>query len=270
MLALAPGIGDVDIVLASELLEAGRTIAAGFVTPDRTADDRLDQPLLPGGRADGDGRRPLRQRTAASRRSRSMRSLTSWSTWRRWRKQSGAMVNAVMLGIIAGCGRLPIPADAFEGAIRADGKAVDSNLKGFRAGLDAAQQASVTVPAAVDASQTVTYGAAPALRALQRHRSPTMPAAARDVVRRGRPPARRLSGRRPMRGSTSNGSAPIRTRRRARAVPAGRLLREVARHLAVRMSYEDVIRVAAGQDRSGADGRASPPRWASSRASRSR
>src|SRR5882724_2971813 len=36
ILALAPGVGDVDMVLASELLEAGRAIAAGFVTPDRT------------------------------------------------------------------------------------------------------------------------------------------------------------------------------------------------------------------------------------------
>ena len=36
VLALAPGVGDVDIVLASELLEAGRCIASGFVTPDRT------------------------------------------------------------------------------------------------------------------------------------------------------------------------------------------------------------------------------------------
>ena len=34
--ALAPGIGDVDLVVASELMEAGRAIAAGFVTPDRT------------------------------------------------------------------------------------------------------------------------------------------------------------------------------------------------------------------------------------------
>ena len=34
-----------------------------------------------------------------------------------------------------------------------------------------------------------------------------------------------------------------------RAQAGGRLLREAARHLAVRMSYEDVIRVAAGQDR---------------------
>src|SRR5258708_26709562 len=36
ILALAPGIGDVDLVVASELMEAGRAIAGGFVTPDRT------------------------------------------------------------------------------------------------------------------------------------------------------------------------------------------------------------------------------------------
>ena len=36
VLALAPGVGDVDLVVASELLEAGRAIANGFVTADRT------------------------------------------------------------------------------------------------------------------------------------------------------------------------------------------------------------------------------------------
>src|SRR6185295_12988845 len=36
VLALAPGVGDVDIVVASELMEAGRAISMGFVTTDRT------------------------------------------------------------------------------------------------------------------------------------------------------------------------------------------------------------------------------------------
>ena len=36
VLALAPGVGDVDVMMASELMEAGRAVAAGFVTPDRT------------------------------------------------------------------------------------------------------------------------------------------------------------------------------------------------------------------------------------------
>ena len=59
VLALAPGVGDVDIVLASELLEAGRAIASGFVTPDRTLMIASTSALLSGGREDGDGRRPL-------------------------------------------------------------------------------------------------------------------------------------------------------------------------------------------------------------------
>ena len=47
-----------------------------------------------------------------------------------------------MLGTIVGAGALPIPAEAFEAAIRADGKAVDANLRGFRAGFAAARAGS--------------------------------------------------------------------------------------------------------------------------------
>src|SRR6516165_195871 len=36
VLALTPGVGDIDIAVASELLEAGRTVASGFVTRERT------------------------------------------------------------------------------------------------------------------------------------------------------------------------------------------------------------------------------------------
>ena len=58
-------------------------------------------------------------------------------------RKTGAFINSVMLGIIAGSGRLPIPVEAFEAAIRADGKGVDGNLRGFRAGLEAVQNAGV-------------------------------------------------------------------------------------------------------------------------------
>ena len=62
-------------------------------------------------------------------------------------RRAGAMVNAVMLGALAGCGRLPIPLEAFEAAIRRDGKAVESNLRGFRAGLAAARDPAPSAPA---------------------------------------------------------------------------------------------------------------------------
>ena len=82
VLALAPGIGDVDIVLASELLEAGRAIAAGFVTPDRTLviASTARSYLVVEKMAMGDGRydnAPDRGRSSSIRR------RTCCSTWRR-------------------------------------------------------------------------------------------------------------------------------------------------------------------------------------------
>ena len=51
-------------------------------------------------------------------------------------------LNAVLLGAIAASGVLPIAADAFRAAIRAEGKAVDANLRGFEAGLARCQAPS--------------------------------------------------------------------------------------------------------------------------------
>ena len=153
VLALAPGIGDVDIVLASELMEAGRTIAAGFVTPDRTLmiASTTRSYLVVEKMAMGDGRYDSARLIKAVEDHAQAHLLIDMETLAR---QSGAMINAVMLGIIAGCGRLPIPAAAFESAIRADGKAVETNLRGFRAGLDAAQQAKRRAPRVAPASAT--------------------------------------------------------------------------------------------------------------------
>jgi hypothetical protein len=58
VLALMPLPGDVDLVLASELMEAGRAVQRGLVTPDRTTLDRLDAPRLFDRREERDGRRP--------------------------------------------------------------------------------------------------------------------------------------------------------------------------------------------------------------------
>ena len=134
VLALTPGVGDIDIAVASELLEAGRTVANGFVTPERTtmiaSTSRfyaMDEKI-----AMGDGRvdpQRLREAIEANAREALLIDMEALA------KQSGSIVSAVMLGAIAGCARLPIPADTFEAAIRKDGKAVDANLRGFRAGL---------------------------------------------------------------------------------------------------------------------------------------
>src|SRR5258708_25239833 len=58
-------------------------------------------------------------------------------------RDNGSVINAVILGAIAGTGVLPIPAETFERAIRAEGKSVDANLRGFAYGLKASKGAIV-------------------------------------------------------------------------------------------------------------------------------
>src|SRR6516162_7430651 len=226
-------------VLASELMEAGRTIAGGFVTPDRTLviASTARSYLVVEKMAMGDGRYDSARLLKAVETHAQSHLLLDMDALA---KQSGAMINAVMLGLVAGCGRVPIPAAAFERAIRADGKAVDANLTGFRSGLDAATKANAPGAADGAAKDDRAAAGADALAALER--AIVMPAAARDVVLAG---AQRLVAYQDLAYAQLyvDRLAPIRAAD-ARIGVGGRLVKETARHLAVRMSYEDVIRVA--------------------------
>jgi indolepyruvate ferredoxin oxidoreductase beta subunit len=220
-------------------MEAGRAIASGFVTPDRTLmiASTARSYLVVEKIAMGDGRYDSPRLIKAVEDHAQEHLLLDMEALA---GQSGAMINAVMLGIIAGCERLPISAASFEAAIRADGKAVDTNLKGFRAGLKAVQEANFKRAEA--AAPTRPHPAAAALAELERTVLDTMPASARDIIVEG---ARRLERYQNLAYARLylERLAPVRAAdERARA--GGRLLRESARHLAVRMSYEDVIRVA--------------------------
>jgi indolepyruvate ferredoxin oxidoreductase, beta subunit len=107
VLALTPGVGDIDIAVASELLESGRTIANGFVTPDRThvisslsRFYAMDEKIAMGdGRFDQDRLIKIINEHAKDALLVDMDTLA---------KQSGSIINAVMFGAIAGCGRLPL------------------------------------------------------------------------------------------------------------------------------------------------------------------
>ena len=236
ILALAPGVGDVDLVVASELMEAGRAIVGGFVTPDRTTTiaSTSRSYLVVEKMAMGDGRYDQQRLVQAVQRNSKDALLLDLEAIAR---QSGAMINAAMLGAIAGAGALPIPAEAFEAAIRADGKAVDANLRGFRAGFAAAQ--SGTRAEYVPGKRS--RAAASSLTDLESEVG-RMPEPARAFMTEG---VRRLAAYQDLAYARLylDRLAPIRDAD-AKAGADGQLLAETARHLAVRMSYEDVIRVA--------------------------
>jgi indolepyruvate ferredoxin oxidoreductase, beta subunit len=239
VLGLAPGVGDVDVVAASELMEAGRCIAAGFVTPDRTLmiASTSRSYLVLEKMAMGDGRYDSLRLTKAVAQHAQAHLLIDMEALA---DQAGAMINAVMLGLIAGSGRLPLTAYDFEAAIRHDGKAVDLNLKGFRAGLTAARPTEAAQPQAGSGERASIVSSS--LGDLERTIRDTMPVPARDVIIEG---ARRLAAYQDIayaRLYLDRLAAIHAADERAKA--GGRLLAAVARHLAVRMSYEDVIRVA--------------------------
>ena len=236
ILALAPGVGDVDLVVASELMEAGRAIAGGFVTPERTTTIASTgrSYLVVEKMAMGDGRYDQDRLIAAVENNSQKALLLDLEAVAR---EAGAMINAVMLGAIAGADALPIPGTAFEAAIRADGKAVDANLRGFRAGFIAARTGSRRQADPLKRR----HGPSAAVAAFESEIA-AMPQPARAVVSEG---VRRLTAyqdaayaRLYLDRVAKIGDAD------ALASADGRLLAATARHLAVRMSYEDVIRVA--------------------------
>jgi indolepyruvate ferredoxin oxidoreductase, beta subunit len=256
VLALAPGIGDVDMVVASEFLEAGRAIAGGFVTSDRTlviaSTHRFH--AIAEKVAMGDGRFDAAKLMSAVETNANAHVLFDMSAVA---ARARAMVNSVMLGAIAASGRLPIPAEAFEAAIRG-GKSSEANLRGFAAGFEAArggETGAVEVPHG-RSSPSPPKGGEGACCDVRQRQSPSTAAiisdlaaeaahfgAAADIVAEG---VRRLTA------YQDAAYARLYLDRLAhvdnadrRAGAQGRLTREVARHLALRMSYEDVIRVAA-------------------------
>ncbi len=236
VLALAPGIADIDVMVASELMEAARTVAAGFTTPDRTLAiaSRARSLVMDEKIAMADGRHDSAQLAQAIAQRSHQHILLDMD---KIAAGVGAMVNAVMLGALAGCRRLPIPEEAFEAAIRLDGKAVESNLRGFRAGLAAARD-----PAANAVTTNVRPADAAAALPDFEPEILALPAAARDVAIEGTRRLVRYQNAAYARLYLDR-LAPIGAAD-AQSGAGGRLLAETARQLALRMSYEDVVKVA--------------------------
>jgi indolepyruvate ferredoxin oxidoreductase beta subunit len=229
VLALNAAPGEVDLVVASELLEATRAIGAGYVTPDRTlliaSSARvftIDEKA-----AMGDGRLDERRMMDLARRFSRRAVIADFAAIA---TQAKAPLSAVLLGAIATSEVLPIPAEAFRAAIRAEGKAVDANLAGFEAGRGSGVGSDPIARPAI-ATRTGEEGLTPLLV--------PFPAEARAVIAEG---VSRLTD---YQGEPYAQCYLARVCRFVgRPGADGAFIREFARHLAVRMSVEDVIRVA--------------------------
>ncbi|MEA2844960.1 MAG: indolepyruvate ferredoxin oxidoreductase, beta subunit [Rhodospirillaceae bacterium] len=232
VLALNPAIGEVDVALATELLEAGRMIFNGFVTPDRTTLIASTHRVLAIGErtAMGDGSFDVGRLLRALKERSKEQILFDMD---QAAEESGGVINAVLLGALAGSGRLPIPDAAFEAAIRHAGKSVDTNLAAFAFGRG---HACGELDQAVREHRKRQAAAQGVEDLIERARR-SYPAMSLDMAEEG---IRRLATYQ----ARSYATLYLDRLDAVNALGSAELLRETARHLAVRMSFEDVIRVA--------------------------
>jgi indolepyruvate ferredoxin oxidoreductase beta subunit len=248
VLALMPVPGDVDIVIASELMEAGRAIQRGLITPDRTtliaSTNRVfamtEKIALADGRVD-----PEKLVEACRSAAKTMHAFDMAAT----AEATGSVISAVLFGAIAGAGVLPFPRQAFEAAIKRGGKGIQASLAAFTAGFEAttAGAATVKTPANLppptldgqDSDETPTK--APPHKPIPvelLREAEKFPAGARAIIRAGIERTADYQGLSYARLYLDR-LAPI-----AQAHRDGRLIVETARQLALGMAYEDTIRVA--------------------------
>ena len=133
VLSTMPTPGELDIVVASELMEAGRAVQRGFSTPDRTTliASTSRTYAMPERTAMGDGRVDsaglIEAAIGASKR-------FIRGDFARMAEDTGSVISAVLFGALAGAGVLPFTREQFEEAIRSGGKGVEPSLRAFAEG----------------------------------------------------------------------------------------------------------------------------------------
>jgi indolepyruvate ferredoxin oxidoreductase beta subunit len=243
VLALMPVPGEVDVVVASELMEAGRAITRGLVTPDRTtliaSTNRVysmtEKIAMGDGRADADAF--LKAGGDAAR-------IFIPRDFAGMAEEHRSVISATLFGALAGSGSLPFQRRQFESAIERSGVSVTTSLKAFAAGFEAAASPE---PSPVDPAGKTVPKPGPALAALATRISSAFPPASHAILFAG---IERLADYQNVAYASTylDRLEPIRDLVQQSQAQSHKedsaLLSETARYLALWMSYEDAIRVA--------------------------
>ncbi|HEY5206936.1 MAG TPA: indolepyruvate oxidoreductase subunit beta family protein, partial [Roseiarcus sp.] len=143
--SLMPTPGDVDVVMAAELMEAGRSVLRGLVTPDKTtliasthrayAVAEKEKP----GDGVGDPFVVVDALDFAARR-------TIAFDMEKLAVERGTMISAAMLGALAGSGALPFERSAYEDIVRKGARGANASLAAFADAYDRSRAGERTAP----------------------------------------------------------------------------------------------------------------------------
>ena len=153
VLGLAPVPGEVDLFVASELLEAARHVQSGLISPERTLlissthrSLTTAERMEPGdGRVDGAHLLDLLQRFSRRCIAFDMNTIA---------REAGTVPSAVMFGALAAANVLPFARDTWESVVRDSGRGVEASLRGFARAWEAAQTTAPTPTPALSAPES--------------------------------------------------------------------------------------------------------------------
>ena len=234
--------GDVDLVIAGELAETGRAIEKGFVTPNVTTLIASSHRVYSSTEKEalGDGIRDLSKVVDIA--GKAARQFVSFDM-QQAADDTGSVISAVLLGAIAASGALPFRRDAYEATIRQTGKSVEANLRGFSAGFEGFFDGNRWPPAPADsrppASESLIEGVNGEALALRIRTD--FPDAVHEMALHGALRTLEYQDARYASGYLDSLVGIVGVDQEDRGYA---LTNEVARQLALQMSYEDTIRVA--------------------------
>ncbi|MDR2240608.1 MAG: indolepyruvate oxidoreductase subunit beta family protein [Zoogloeaceae bacterium] len=238
VLSLMPVPGHVDIVIASELMEAGRAIQRGLVTRNKTTLIASTHRVysMTEKMAMGDSRVDSKKLISAAA---SAAQRFIHADFASLAQKSESVISAALFGALAGARLLPFSRDDFEAAIRRGGVGIKSSLAAFAAGFDSIQTSDATVTAASPAKPMP----GPALARLVQRIDLKFPIESHAVLHAG---IIRLADYQDVAyaGEFLDYLEPILLQDSPHGDARYGLLHEAARHLALWMSYNDAIRVA--------------------------
>ncbi|MDF1749031.1 MAG: indolepyruvate oxidoreductase subunit beta family protein [Alphaproteobacteria bacterium] len=186
--ALMPAPGDVDILIAAEIMEAGRAINRGLVSADRTtlisSSHRMfavSEKIVPGdGRADSAVVLAAGQEAAKAFVCFAMDKIAT---------ETKSHISSCLLGALAGSKALPFSAESYRETIRASGRGVSASLKAFDRALERAETGG-EVPAVIPESMTQPTNLSGPKTLMDKYNSlvnriHALPEPAHDIAKRG-------------------------------------------------------------------------------------
>lgn len=237
--SLMPTPGDVDVVIASELMESARAVQRGLVTPDKTTLITSSHRVyaMPEKMAMGDGRVSTEQLLEAGRKAARKYVVREFS---RLAERNGSVISAVLFGALAAADVLPWGRKECESAIERGGVGVAASFKAFAAGFDAYRDDVAQDPPPAERPRALED---PRLQDLLHRVRRHFPADIADVVAHG---VKRAADYQDLAYAAEylDRLAPMVELDKQLGVPGWRLARETARYLALWMTFEDTSRVA--------------------------